>query len=247
MVRPKPGFRIICLNTNYCARLNPWNLYNPIDPGNQLHWLIEQLEFAESASDKVHIIGHIPPDNRECMQAWLYNFLKIVDRFKDVILAQYYGHTHRDEFRVLYSPAVQKNPIGTVYIGPSITAFTENNPAYRIYYMDDEGYLLDHETYFFNLTEANHGPHGPVWRQEYRAVELYNLTTMGPMGWHQIARRMKEDNELFHHYYKFYYRQSDAKKHDTCDAKCKKNFVSDLTVLHPLKHKPKKILGQRKH
>ena len=99
-VKIKPGFRIISLNTNYCTRLNPWTLYDPVDPGNQLKWLVKELHSAELASEKVHILGHIPPDNRECTQAWLNNFLRIIDRFEHVVLAQYYGHTHRDEFRV---------------------------------------------------------------------------------------------------------------------------------------------------
>lgn len=65
-VKIKPGFRVISLNTNYCTRLNPWTLYDPVDPGNQLKWLVKELHSAELANEKVHILGHIPPDNREC-------------------------------------------------------------------------------------------------------------------------------------------------------------------------------------
>ena len=32
-VKVRPGFRVICLNTNYCTRLNPWSLFDPVDPG----------------------------------------------------------------------------------------------------------------------------------------------------------------------------------------------------------------------
>lgn len=226
--------------------MNPWSLYNPVDPANQLQWLSEELFKAETDGDKVHIIGHIPPDNRECTQAWLFNFLRIIDRFQDVVLAQYYGHTHRDEFRLLYSPSSQDVPIGLAYIGPSITPFTENNPSYRLYHMDDDGYLVDHETYYFNLTEANTNSKGPIWRKEYRAIETFNMTTMGPIGWHELVQKMQEDDTLFQYYYKLYYRKSDAKKHEYCDIKCKKSIISDLTVLHPLKNKPKGFLGRRK-
>jgi sphingomyelin phosphodiesterase len=140
MVRARPGLRVVCLNTNYCTRLNPWTLLDPVDPGEQLQWLAKQLQAAESSGDKVHILGHIPPDNRECTQAWLHNFLRILDRFEHVVLAQYYGHTHRDEFRVLYSPnSPGLRPISVAYVGPSVTPFTENNPAYRVYSMDHQG------------------------------------------------------------------------------------------------------------
>jgi len=94
-VKLRPGFRVICLNTNYCTRLNPWTMFDPVDPGKQLKWLTEELHAAEMDNDKVHIIGHIPPDNRECTQAWLFNYLRIIDRFQDTVLAAYYGHTHR--------------------------------------------------------------------------------------------------------------------------------------------------------
>lgn len=245
-VKPRTGFRIVCINTNYCARLNPWSLYNPVDPANQLKWLSDELFKAETEGDKVHIIGHIPPDNRECTQAWLYNFLRIIDRFQDTVLAQYYGHTHRDEFRLLYSPYYPEVPIGLAYIGPSITPFTENNPSYRLYYMDSESNLVDHETYYFNLTEANRSKKGPKWVHEYRAQKAFNLTSLSPDGWHELVHRFETDDDLFQNYYKLYYRKSDVKISEHCDQKCKKFILSDLTVLHPLKNKPKGFFGRRK-
>lgn len=247
MVRQRDKLRIICINTNYCARLNPWSLYNPVDPANQLKWLSEELHNAEQAGDKVHIIGHIPPDNRECTQAWLYNFLRIIDRFNDTVLAQYYGHTHRDEYRLFYSPSQTDVPIGLAYIGPSITPFTENNPAYRLYYMDETGMLNDHETYYFNLTEANHSKHGPKWKHEYRAVDKFGLESMSPESWHKLVAKLQKDDKLFGEFKNLYYRFSDVKKDEKCTDRCKKYILGDLTVLHPLKHRPKRFFGRRKH
>lgn len=235
---------------NYCTRLNPWSLYDPVDPGKQLDWLSKQLLDAETDGDHVHLIGHIPPDNKECTQAWLYNFLRIVDRFQDTILAQYYGHTHRDEFRVLLSPnfpnSRKPRPISVAYIGPSITAFTENNPGYRVYYTDPAGYVKDHETYFFNLTEAN-SSFEPNWRKGYNAFDLFNLTNLGPSGWHKFVSRMMDDDVLFQSYYKLYYRWSEVKKHENCYGECKKTILNDLIVGHPLKTRPKSLFGNRKH
>ncbi|KAH9405515.1 Sphingomyelin phosphodiesterase [Tyrophagus putrescentiae] len=227
-VKPRDKMRIICINTNYCARLNPWSLFNPVDPANQLKWLSDELHKAETAGDRVHIIGHIPPDNRECTQAWLYNFLRIIDRFNETILAQYYGHTHRDEYRLFYSPSQAGVPIGLAYIGPSITPFTENNPAYRLYYMDESGTLNDHETYYFNLTEAN------------QSKRVHRRGTTCWASW-------KGDDKLFNEFKNIYYRHSDVKKWEKCTDKCKKYLLSDLKVLHPLKHRPKRFFGRRKH
>ncbi len=135
----RPGFRVIVVNTNYCARLNIWSLYSPIDPADHLKWLIKELLIAEEVGDKVHIVGHVPPDNRECTQAWLYNFLAIVERFKDTIVAQFYGHTHADEFRVFHSNKNFSDPIGFGFIAPSLTTYHVFNPAYRIYTTDKKG------------------------------------------------------------------------------------------------------------
>jgi len=163
--------------------------------------MTKELVAAESEGDKVHIIGHIPPDNKECTQAWLFNYLRIIERFQDTILAQYFGHTHRDEFRVLVSTSNKPKPISVAYIGPSITAFTENNPSYRVYYTDKQGYVKDYATYFYNLTEANANLE-PMWRKEYNAYDHFNMTTMGPFGWHRLVNQMLDDDAVFQNFYK---------------------------------------------
>ncbi|KAG9509932.1 Sphingomyelin phosphodiesterase, partial [Fragariocoptes setiger] len=245
-VKVRHGFRIICINTNYCARLNPWSLYNPVDPGNQLKWLSQQLQEAEQSNDKVHIIGHIPPDNRECTQAWLFNFIRLVDRFKDTILGQFYGHTHRDEFRVIYSLRSEA-PVGVAYIGPSVTPFTENNSAYRVYHQDQSGHLVDAQTYYFNLTEANNNDDGPVWRHEYRVSSHLNMTSMRPKDWHLYIQKMHEDETLFDQFHRHFYRSSDVKRDTVCRAKCKYHMLNDLRVAHPFKTRPKPLLANRKN
>lgn len=245
----RKGFRIIALNTNYCARLNPWSFYDPVDPANQLRWLVDELLEAELNQDKVHLIGHVPPDNRECTQAWLFNFINIVDRFKDTIQAQFYGHTHRDEFRVMYSLWGQGDePTSIQFIGPSLTPFTENNPAYRIYHQDRSGHLLDSETYFFNLTEANASPNAePNWRFSYSAQEHLNMT-LGLTGneWNSYVQRLTDDGDLFDTFFKNFYRNSDVKSGQVCRNKCKQQMLSDLRLLHPYKTKPKPFLANRK-
>lgn len=199
--------------------------------------------------DKVHIIGHVPPDNRECTQAWLFNFINIVDRFKDTIEAQFYGHTHRDELRVMYSLKGQGDePIGIQFIGPSLTPFTENNPAYRVYHQDRVGRLVNSETYTFNLTEANSSPlNEPNWRFAYSAQEHLNMTS-GLTGndWHAYTQRLYENIEQFDIFFRNFYRNSDVKNGQICRNKCRQQILSDLRLAHPYKTKPKPFLANRK-
>ena len=43
------------------------------------------------------------------------------------------------------------------FLGPSITPYQHNNPAYRIYELQNDTtfQLFDHHVYFLNLTTAN--------------------------------------------------------------------------------------------
>jgi len=59
------------------------------------------------------------------------------------------------------------------YVGPSVTTYQCNNPAYRIYeieghYANSSYQMVDHHTYFTNLTEAN-ANNNLTWQYEYSA------------------------------------------------------------------------------
>lgn len=54
------------------------------------------------ARKKLFILGHIPPGVTDCLKTWSQNYYKIVNRYESVITAQFFGHTHGDEFEVFY-------------------------------------------------------------------------------------------------------------------------------------------------
>jgi hypothetical protein len=110
------------------------------------------------------------------------------------------------------------------------------------------GYIQDHSTYFFNLTEANSAPgRAPNWQLEYSASQVYPLANLGPEGWHQLVYRMLEDERLLHGYYQRYYRQSLPRQDTVCKDKCKNALINDIMVAHPLRTKPRRLFGSRKH
>lgn len=100
----RKGLRIISLNMNVCSTLNFWLLQNSTDPLMELQWLIHELQLAEMANEKVHIIGHIPPGNVDCLKIWSRNYYEVVARYESTVTAQFFGHTHFDEFEVFYDP-----------------------------------------------------------------------------------------------------------------------------------------------
>ncbi|RWS30122.1 sphingomyelin phosphodiesterase-like protein 2, partial [Leptotrombidium deliense] len=190
--------------------------------------------------DKVHLIGHIAPDNRECTQQWTDNFLRILERFKETVTAQFYGHTHKDEFRVYYSPSTNE-PIGMAFLGPSLTSFKGNNPAYRIYSVNEDNTVQNHETYFFNLTEANQSAVGPRWSLEYSALENLHIYSMDAHEWHRFIEKMNENDDLFRMFYNFHSRFSDVKPFEKCDISCKHEILEELKVYDSRKQKQKQF------
>ena len=59
------------------------------------------------------------------------------------------------------------------YLGPSVTPYQHNNPAYRVYEMDGlhnntTFQLINHHVYYLNLTTAN-SENKPAWEYLYGA------------------------------------------------------------------------------
>lgn len=134
----RPGFRIISLNMNYCNNKNWWLLLNSTDPATELQWFIYELQSAEFSNEKVHVIGHIPPGHSDCLKVWSRNYYKIISRYENTITAQFFGHTHFDEFEIFYDPVDLSRATNIAYVGPSVTPYYDLNPGYRIYYVDGD-------------------------------------------------------------------------------------------------------------
>ncbi|CAH1103351.1 unnamed protein product [Psylliodes chrysocephalus] len=227
----RPGFRLISLNTNYCHSLNWWLLVNSTDPADELKWLVHELENAEINNEKVHIIGHIPPGSSDCLKTWSRNFYSIVDRFQHTITAQFYGHTHADEFELFYETNNYSRPINVAYLGPSITTYENNNPAFRIYYVEGDHErstraVIDHETWTTNLDLANEGDNEPIWYKLYTAKDAYRLSSLHPEEWNRLIKNMADDPDLFNLFYRNYYRDSSHRPY--CDAQCRIQILCDL-------------------
>ncbi|GAB6026449.1 hypothetical protein CHUAL_012647 [Chamberlinius hualienensis] len=202
----RPGLRIISLNTNYCHNKNWWMLLDSKDPAGELDWLVAELEQAERNGEKVHIIGHIPPGSVDCLYVWSENFNNIISRFQDTVAAQFYGHTHMDEFEVFYDKHDQSLPINVAYIGPSVSPYDGVNPAFKIYYIDGdyEGSpreVLDYETYYLNLDEANANDM-PIWDILYSAKDAFALRSLHASEWDRLVTKMTTNNDLFVDFYR---------------------------------------------
>ncbi|XP_031627934.1 sphingomyelin phosphodiesterase isoform X2 [Contarinia nasturtii] len=227
----RPGFRIISLNMNYCNNKNWWLLLNSTDPATELQWFIYELQSAEFSNEKVHIVGHIPPGHPDCLKVWSRNYYNIIARYESTITAQFFGHTHFDEFEVFYDPKDLSRATNVAYIGPSVTPYDNLNPGYRIYYVDGDHdattrLVIDHENWIMNLKEANLYDY-PIWYKLYSTRYAYSMRGLRPSDWDELINTMTNNDEIFDLYYKHYWKNSplrpqclyECKKHILCQAK----------------------------
>lgn len=216
-VTAQPGLKIISLNTNFCHNTNFWLYINSTDPGNQLQWLIHELQLSELDNEKVHIVGHIPPGSEDCLRIWSKNYNRIVRRFSRVISGQFFGHTHTGEFEVFYDKdGIDKapkrarlrkskrqveneswQPISVGFIGPSITTFVGLNPGFRTYTIDpNQNFMpVDFDTYYMNLTEANlqGANHEPVWTSIGSFANMFKINDVTPRSIHSLLVKLVDE------------------------------------------------------
>ncbi len=93
-------------------------------------------------------------------------------RFENIITNQFFGHTHRDEFKVFYDTQSGSRPISVGFVTPSVTPHTNVNMAYRIFTLDG-----DYEG-TTRVKEAERLPSKTVTHQ-YAYVYIPSLVTRG--------------------------------------------------------------------
>ncbi|XP_030055726.1 sphingomyelin phosphodiesterase [Microcaecilia unicolor] len=246
-VKLNPGLRLVSLNMNFCSPGNFWLLMNSTDPADQLQWLVGVLQDAEDNKEKVHIIGHIPPAN--CLRSWSWNYYHIVNRYESTISAQFFAHTHLDEFEMFYDEETLTRPVSVAFLSPSVTTYINLNPGYRVFQIDgnypgSSHMVLDHETFILNLTKANANPQDqPVWERLYRAREAFNMETAFPEAWDNLIQRFLDDDGLFQKFWYFYHKGhvqgfvgTPVKPPLLCHLRTGR--TDDLSLCHDLKVQP---------
>ncbi|CAM4318840.1 unnamed protein product [Caretta caretta] len=225
----RPGLRLVSLNMNFCSEANFWLLINATDPAGQLQWLVGVLQAAEGRQEKVHIIGHIPPAH--CMRSWSWNYYRIINRFEGTIAAQFFGHTHVDEFEMFYDEETLSRPVSVAFVAPSVTTYINLNPGYRVYQLDGDypgssHMVLDHETFILNLTEANAPGAEPRWQRLYRARQAYGLPSLFPADWDRLLRRFQADEPLFQRFWFLFHKGHPPR--EPCREACKAALLCAL-------------------
>ncbi|XP_063243798.1 sphingomyelin phosphodiesterase-like [Bacillus rossius redtenbacheri] len=224
------NLRVIVLNNIVCYNLNLWLMYQSEDPYGQLAWLAETLLRAERDGEKVHILYHIPTGSRDCVRTWSREYHRIVDRFENTITAQFSGHSHNDEFHVFYSSDNSSRATNVAMNGGSVTTYTYLNMNYKVYTVDPSSwYILDAESWVYNLTDANLYPYiTPDWYKLYSFKEAYGVDSLVPSQLESLVNRMTWDHDLLRKYHMFYVKGAEPSL--SCDEDCLQERLCDIVT-----------------
>ncbi|KZP10094.1 sphingomyelin phosphodiesterase [Athelia psychrophila] len=216
-VQRSDGLRIISLNTNLWYKANYFNYINMTDPdtSGMLRFLTDELQDAETAGDRVWVMGHV-------LSGWdgsnpLLNpsdlFYQIVDRFTPHVIANiFFGHTHEDQLSIFYAnngTAMNSSTAGTVaWIGPSVTPLTNLNSGFRVYEVDSVTFdIVDAHTWKADVSTFpsldGQTENGPAYAYEYNTREAYggNITwapndPLNATWWHLVTESMEANASL---------------------------------------------------
>lgn len=225
---PIAGLKVISLNSNYWYR---WNFYNYIgiadpDRSGTVQFLIKELLDCEARGIKAWVQAHVPPGglSTEALPPQATFLVAALERFSPVISGLFFGHTHHDEFTVMYAHngtrKSEENALQVVNIGPSITPFSDLNPGWRYYEVDSETFeIMDLVTVYANIEPGFRLPweRTPAleWEKLFSARDLYEDVAQWPAHeplsakfWHRVAAQFLVDHQLATDYLRTSYRNS---------------------------------------
>lgn len=184
----KRGLKVISLNSNAYYQKNLWaylNMSQEYDLFGQWKFLIDELVESEEKGQRVWIMAHIPTGDTDTLPIQSAIFSKIIERFSPYTVAHiFFGHTHQDQFRILYSSDSDgaQEAINMAYVSQSITPLSDYNPSWRYYEVEDESFnIMNSYNYYTPLNETfvNDGAE-PKWEFEYSARETYDSEGQWP-------------------------------------------------------------------
>ncbi len=215
----EPAHEMIFLNTiffsvNYNSSCTGMPLPSTQPGTTQLTWLDNELQKNAARgpkSRKVWIACHIPPGQDvyssikygQTVMMWNspFNsgFLNELDKYKNDIVANFAGHTHMDEFRVVYN--TQKIPISFIHVTPSISRSNGNYPGFEVFnYRRSDFKLSNYTTY-----ELNAGLPVPAWGLEYNFNQQYGVQGVTPGTYNTIRQKMATDTTTQNAYINYNY------------------------------------------
>lgn len=193
--------KIISLNSVACYKYNAFILDIPGDPGDQLEWLINELDSLEKINGKALIISHIP-NLEDCEPGWGLRYHAILERYQHVVRLSMYGHTHSEQFQITKGMRDSK-PLGFAFLAGSGTPNIGVNSGFNVLNLDIETMLpMNIFTHSMNLQEANANDK-PEWKLIHDYLESYGVKDLSPSNMMKLAEAIRDDEDTALKYYSF--------------------------------------------
>ncbi|XP_063217547.1 acid sphingomyelinase-like phosphodiesterase 3b [Bacillus rossius redtenbacheri] len=236
--------RLVALNTNVYVKGGILSFDD--DPIGQWNWLENVLDKSRKSKETVYLVGHIPPgvDERQSgalvtpqasfQEKFNRQYLRLVRKYSDIIVGQFFGHLHSDSFRIIYADTGR--PVSWMFIAPALSPRRipsgANNPGLRLYkFNTDTGQVLDYVQYYLDLVAANQRGQAD-WQQEYNLTNYYGLGEVSAASLNELAESFitPEGSQLFAKYYRANsVQQPYSSDPRNCDLSCTFNHYCAVT------------------
>jgi len=224
-------FRVIGINTNSFNNYNKWVISVLADPNKQIGFLERELEEAEREGESAILIGHIPPAE------WTYTssvmFQALCERYASIIKLNLFGHTHKEEIRIL-DPIQSDYPVTGLFLCGSLTTWEVSNPGFCVYELDPATLLpVKWNTYRIDLNEANEKREAH-WRLYHEFKGDYGLPDLKAKTLKEgVVDKIKSSEEVSIKYHNNQSKNSTVGRIEKCDEKCKKEHYCMIVSNRP--------------
>ena len=225
-----PNYRLIAINSLYYDNNNilgsPTNL-----TANQWEWFIHTLNNSRANNSKVWIIGHIYPGSEEAQTWFDIQYNQIVNEYSDIIQAQFWGHSHCDQF---FFNRNSQSITNMGYVTPSVMPDSQQSSLRIFLYNRTSMEILDLINYVANITELNENPSVTIsnlnYTFYYSALDSYDMPDLGLNSWIDLLEEFKINETMFNLYATRYYPDL---PHGNCTDVCRLNLLCAIQYVVP--------------
>ena len=177
MLHKDTNLRIISLNCLVCDTMNFNLIFDASQAKDMFDWFENELKKAEKNNEIVYLLDHIPLVNHQHTLQCTYRLKILLDRYQHIIRGYFSGHSH-SEYLTIVKEYNSEKPTHVNYICSGLTTFSDYQPSFRVYEIDDDTkYVKDYIQYRMDLEESNK-KREPIWFISYKANEFFKVDTI---------------------------------------------------------------------
>lgn len=208
--------QLVLLNTVFFSAKYVNSCGNAADnpAADEMKWLDSLLQQSNTQRRAAWMVYHIAPSidvyatlrghgtcasNITLMWDQGYNsqFLSLVTRYPSVVRAAFAGHTHMDDFKVIYNRTL---PVSFIHLTPAVSPLFANNPGFQQITFDTATLrLLNAATFYLNL-----GKGATAWIPEYNFRKTYGVNGINAASLSQVRRKIVTDTTFRNKYINLY-------------------------------------------